>query len=270
MKSISFFTLIIALSSFSFGQTGGKSVLLNFCGDDNSDFKIRTPLDNEVSVITIAGYRCDTVTWSPSQYRPWNECPSILEIGPGSIFYNCHGYAWAMTEKLHDRCLIDDYGGNLAKFWGKKGGYVEDNANFQKIVYYRYQKVYTGDQEDSILVVDHSAVKSKKYHGKAVSKMAASELLLHDIYEPYFYNGRPECIKFFRCDVAYKFEKRNITQDYVVPHPHISCGLNIKEVTVTNGANLQIDSEGVITILSDFKVELGSSLEIGLHPTNDY
>ena len=55
------------------------------------------------------------------------------------------------------------------------------------------------------------------------------------------------------------FTNQTVTSDTTV----VSCGdINVRNVTVTNGAKLTLDAAGEVNIISNFEVELGSELEI--------
>lgn len=100
-------------------------------------------------------------------------------IGDASTAYNCHAYAWHLTEgntnnvwinnsngyKDLDGCYISN--GNLDKYWSSTYGcfYETTEANAEKIHYY---------------CGDHSAVKSKTHSGKYESKWGDYPLVRHN------------------------------------------------------------------------------------------
>ena len=61
------------------------------------------------------------------------------------------------------------------------------------------------------------------------------------------------------CPTVVNFTNQTVTSDTTV----VSCGdINVRNVTVTNGARLTLDAACEVNIISDFEVESGSELEI--------
>lgn len=97
--------------------------------------------------------------------------PNAVMISSATTSYNCHSYAWNMSEG-GPTCWLNANDG-LAYHWAD-GSYIETLSDVEKIYY------YDGD---------HSAVKSKYYPGKYESKWGAAPLMRHDPeYGPAEYN----------------------------------------------------------------------------------
>ncbi len=82
-----------------------------------------------------------------------------------SSYYNCHAYAWHLSEGNNTKVWINDINNNLSKYWDTElGCFVETTSSVEvdKIHYYRG---------------DHSAIKSSD--GKYISKWGRTYLIRH-------------------------------------------------------------------------------------------
>ncbi len=98
--------------------------------------------------------------------------PNVVILEEATLAYNCHGYAWSMTEG-GDTCWINatiiDENDNISKFW--------DNGNFIQVEYNQAEKIFYP-------YGDHSAVKYTST--KCISKWGSGPLVKHGLTEgPY-------------------------------------------------------------------------------------
>ena len=188
------------------------------------------------------------------------ECASLYPnaeiLTNASATYNCHSYAWHLTEGGTTICWLNQWLDspnntlkNLHYYW-EDGSYEQTTeANAVKIFYYQG---------------DHSAVKSTTHTGKYESKWGSWPLVRHSpTYGPYtnmqnrryYYRPCPPIVNFIG----------TVTRPIVVAVDRTitSCGdINVQNVTVTNGAKLTLNAAGKVNIISGFDVQLGSTFEI--------
>lgn len=149
-----------------------------------------------ITVKTPKGQSIEAITGiqelSSSEIQSLNEkyktCFSqATYLGSSTTSYNCHAYAWHITEG-GDRCWINqtknDGSANVALYWTNDAYTSTTESSAEKIFY------YDGD---------HSAVKSSTVSGMYESKWGSGPLMRHAPgYGPYpnmsnrnYYNGTP-------------------------------------------------------------------------------
>jgi hypothetical protein len=176
-----------------------------------------------------------------------NECatyyPEAEILANASATYNCHSYAWNMTEEGGGTICWLNQDPDLHLYWDD-GSYEETTeANAVKFFY------YTGD---------HSAVKSTSHAGKYESKWGSFPLVRHSpTYGPEDYNMQYR--KYYRRSTCIStFANQTVTTNTTIT----GCStLTVQDVTVTNGAKLTIISGGNVT-LTNFEVVPGSQFAI--------
>ncbi|GHV08098.1 hypothetical protein FACS1894160_1810 [Bacteroidia bacterium] len=167
------------------------------------------------------------------------EFPNAEILAPASTTYNCHSYAWNITEG-GPICWLNQYP-DLHLYWDDNSYEQTIEANAKKIFYY---------------AGDHSAVKSTTHSGKYESKWGSYPLVRHSPeYGPSIYNMQYR--KYYKCSTT-NFINQMVTTNTTV----IGCGINVQNVTVTNNAKLTLDSSGETVINGPFEVVLGSQLEV--------
>jgi hypothetical protein len=161
----------------------------------------------------------------------------ITFISEATRIYNCHAYAWYMTEG-GSTVWINTPGDDA--FWN-------DNSFISSTPSLGTKVFFASD--------DHSAITTNQ-QGILESKWGPSPVFRHTIDDcPYDHSVLNYYIK--NCNV--NFTNQTVTTDTTVT----SCGnINVQNVKVQNGAKLTLDAVGEVNIISDFEVELGSEFEI--------
>lgn len=131
-------------------------------------YYVYTPKGSPVYVTSYAEMSNQEISNELSYVR--STYPNATILGNPTYSYNCHNYAWNMTEGGIAWWMNNT---DLHKYWDDFS-YVESTfGDFEKLFYYRG---------------DHSAVVSKQYYGKYESKWGRSCLMRHDIaYGPSSY-----------------------------------------------------------------------------------
>ena len=198
-------------------------------------------------------------------------------IAPPSGHYNCHAYAWHLTEgNSNEVCIYnaveDNYAycyqstHNIDAYWeGVYACFVECSETYADKIHYTCE--------------DHSAVKSS-VPGKYESKWGVAYLLRHHPDSvPYKNSGIRNYYQ--RCSYGFSIhspvttdtkvascENDNLdVQNVIVTNGAtltlVSAGdINVQAVSVINNSKLILDAGGEVNIISDFEVELGSEFEI--------
>ena len=168
--------------------------------------------------------------------------PNAEILATATATYNCHSYAWNLTEGGTTICHLDQFP-DLHLYWDDGSYQQTTEANAVKIFYY---------------AGDHSAVKSTTHAGKYESKWGAMPLVRHSPeYGPADYNMQYR--KYYRLTPVVNFTNQIVTTNTTI----VSSGnINVQYVTVKNGAKLTLDAAGEVNIISDFEVESGSEFEI--------
>ena len=253
MKKV-IFTLIInfVCLHFSFGQ--------NY--NDVQMYDIYTPMGSLVNTwINEEASISDRITWEDDQKAefPYAEVIIVYDSLSATRKFNCHGYAWIRVEQGIDRWLGDN------KYGGDTHIYMTDSSYIEVPVETFPGKVFWP------ILSNHSAITTEQ-PGWFISKWGSGILCRHRWNEsPYYpYVGNPNLpgvttLKYYvkNCAVfgneTVDFVNQTVTLDTNVK----SCGdIYVEDVTVTDNAKLTLDAAGSTIIQSDFKVELGSSLEI--------
>ena len=163
-------------------------------------------------------------------------------IADASNLYNCHSYAWNITEEGKidvDICWLE----NPSIYW-EDSSYVETTEVKAEKIYY-----YLGD---------HSAVVSKTHPGKYESKWGPGPLMRHDPeYGPY--NNMQYRRYYRRYRGTTYIVNQTINQNTTTGN---GCDVYIQNVTVQGYSKLTVDSGGETTINGPFEMTSGSQLEI--------
>jgi hypothetical protein len=169
--------------------------------------------------------------------------PNAEILATASATYNCHSYAWNLTEGGTTICHLDQFP-DLHLYWDDGSYQQTTEANAVKIFYY---------EPDS----DHSAVISTTHAGKYESKWGSYPLVRHSPeYGPY---TNMQNRRYYRPTPVVNFTNQIVTTNTTI----VSSGnINVQNVTVKNGAKLTLDAVGEVNIIGDFEVELGSEFEI--------
>ncbi len=188
-------------------------------------------LNSELSPSDIAYYTADCA----SLY------PNAEILANASTTYNCHSYAWNLTEGGTIICWLNQTP-DLHLYWSDGSYEQTTEANAVKIFY------YDGD---------HSAVKSTTHAGKYESKWGSYPLVRHSpTYGPY---TSMQNRRYYRlCSTVTNFNNQTVTTNRTVT----GCNINSQNVTVQNGAKLTLDAVNTTTINASFEVQAGSQLEI--------
>ncbi|TCO07124.1 T9SS type A sorting domain-containing protein [Natronoflexus pectinivorans] len=125
-----------------------------------------TPNGSPVQTLIRSEGSTEWITITTNQYKVAYGEENVL--APASQRYNCHNYAWHMSEGNTEIVWMnqyDSYGNsNVWKYW-TDGSYVETTENNGEKIFY-----YNGD---------HSAIKSKTVAGKYESKWGSAPLMRH-------------------------------------------------------------------------------------------
>lgn len=133
---------------------------------------IKTPTNVEIQAINffedpnvLAGLEADAAAFIDEHNL------NAVRIGPASITFNCHGYAWHMIDG-GDPCVIADttYRGdqNLSKYWTDSPIYVETNSS-------NGTKVNYPDGSHSAVATDQEGIVISKWANWPLYRHAPSE-----------------------------------------------------------------------------------------------
>lgn len=139
--------------------------------------------------------------------------PNATILSESTHTYNCHSYAWNMTEG-GPTCWINyktiDNANNISKYWLMNEFYsTSPNGNILKIYYYN---------------ADHSAVPSDTTPSKYISKWGNYPLMLHDPdYNPYgtekqYFYKRLYSNDLLKCSIWNRGVHINEIANYYIPY----------------------------------------------------
>jgi len=129
-----------------------------------------TPNGSTVEAFINAEMTSQNITYYTNLYR--NTYPQAEVLANASSTYNCHSYAWNLSEGGTTICWLNQ-SPDLHKYWDDYSYSETTESNAEKIFYYNG---------------DHSAVKSKTVPGMCESKWGAMPLMRHaPIYGPSLY-----------------------------------------------------------------------------------
>ena len=173
---------------------------------------------------------------------------SDIILSPSS-YYNCHAYAWHLTDGNSNKVWINEgtNASNLKTYWSSNYGcFVECAESEAEKIHY-----YNGD---------HSAVKSS-VAGKYESKWGAWYLLRHNPTQvPY---ASPNNRKYYRRCVDDFSNKPPITTNTTI----FGCNtLNIQNVTISNYATVTISAKQSVTLGPGFHATTVSNVHIFISP----
>jgi hypothetical protein len=171
------------------------------------------------------------------------EYPDAEILADASLTYNCHSYAWNMSEG-GPICWLEE-SPDLHLYWDD-GSYDQTTEDKTEKIFY-----YNGDYGN------HSAVKSTTHPGKYESKLGSYPLVRHDPgYGPSIYNMQYR--RYYR-----RCRTTNLTNQTVTINTTVTdCIINAQNVTVTNNAKLTLDAFKETIVNGPFEIQLGSELEI--------
>lgn len=133
---------------------------------------IYTPNGSAIEVLYFSEMSSSDITYYDNYYS--EAFPNATLVGSSSATYNCHSYAWNMTEG-GPTCWLNQFtlsgGANLSKYW-TDGSYIETTeSNATKVFYYNS---------------DHSAIVKASDRTKYISKWGSVPLMEHAPgYGPY-------------------------------------------------------------------------------------
>lgn len=130
-----------------------------------------TPNGSTVEAFMNYEMSSQEITYYTNLYR--NTYPQAEVLANASSTYNCHSYAWNLSEGGSTICWLNQTP-DLHKYWDDYSYFETTESNAEKIFY------YSGD---------HSAIKSKTVIGKYESKWGPMPLMRHAPgYGPSIYN----------------------------------------------------------------------------------
>jgi len=251
MKKIVFALIInFVCSHVSFGQ----------CNVEMRD--IRTPMGSEIVTLLESCEMSEgnRLYWDNYYFQNY---PNAIQIPTydgysSTIKFNCHGYAWIRVEQGIDRWINRDMPGttniNLGRYMTDGSYDIISQETFPGKVF------WTSD--------DHSAITTPE-PGVVISKWWYGPLCRHDLDDsPYgsvrLNHSLPISVKYYvRNCPTFGTLIINLEDEIISTNrTESACSINVKNVQVENGAKLILNTENRTTILKNFKVELGSELEI--------
>jgi len=167
--------------------------------------------------------------------------PNAEILANASSTYNCHSYAWNLTEGGTTICWLNQ-SPDLHLYWDD-GSYEQvTEANAVKIFYYNG---------------DHSAVKSITHAGKYESKWGSMPLMRHSPeYGPAIYNMQYRRY-YGQCSLV--IQNQTITSNRNI----LSCGtIEIKNTTISSGATVNIHAQESVTLKPGSHAVAGSNVRI--------
>jgi len=174
-------------------------------------------------------------------------CETIVLVDSASCMYNCHSYAWNMTEggpkcwiKAQD--VINSYIGD--------GSFVETTIeDAEKVLYF----VTVGSK-----VGNHSAVKSTTHYGLFESKFTEGPLLRHELRDCYF--KEYEVIRFYRMSCRKEYKNKTISVNLNI----MGCDtLTIENVNITD-STVTITANEEVIFKSGFYAAEGTDVSISI------
>ncbi|RNC63272.1 hypothetical protein D7D25_17385, partial [Proteiniphilum sp. X52] len=167
-------------------------------------------------------------------------------LAPASRRYNCHSYAWNISEGGTNVVWMNQYDSqsnpNIWKYW-TDGSYVETTENDAEKIFY-----YNGD---------HSAIKSKNVAGKYESKWGQAPLMRHNPTEgPSIYN------------MAYRRYYKKAPPPYSISGPSNICGQGTYTYTINLPNNIPVSWN----VSSDIRIvsEQNNSVTVERNPNTYY
>jgi hypothetical protein len=174
--------------------------------------------------------------------------PNAVIIGNPTTTYNCHAYAWHISEGGTPNVWMGLSTNPTPVYW-YDGSYVETakRGNGLKVSY--ANPPYSGYNDDN-----HSAITTAETD-ILISKWGAYPLVKHaKDYTPYNSSNLH-----YYCPTLVNFTNQIVTTNTTVT----SCGdINIENVTVKNGAKLTLNAPGEVNIGNNFEVENDGEFEI--------
>jgi hypothetical protein len=235
MKRILFIIIVFLLYSFHTGIAQTYTSVTN----------VKTP--NNSTVQDTYSLTSADVSYSSSQLAAlasdlYNNYNGAELVDAPSYKYNCHAYAWHVSEG-GSKVWIGAYTKTAEDIYWTDGSYAEvTESKATKVSYH----------QDG----NHSAIRLNSTWYQ--SKWGASALVKHHPNDvPVVYQPSLTKKYYNRCSTT------NYTNHTVTSNTTVSgCDINVQNVTVQNGAKLTLDAAGTTTITSGFEVQLGSELEI--------
>ena len=162
--------------------------------------------------------------------------------------FNCHGYAWLRVEQGIDRQIDPGLLSNLGALVTEMYKEVDSET-------------FPGKVSWASLSEDHSAITTEE-PGWVISKWGSGPLCRHH-WNDSPYDASVGLIYYVRNCPTFGTLIINLEDEIISTNrTESACSINVKNVQVENGAKLILNTENRTTILKNFKVELGSELEI--------
>lgn len=148
---------------------------------------LTTPKGSKVYAFENTEMSASDIQYYTNQTK--NQYPQAEVLANASATYNCHSYAWNLSEGGTKVCWLNQ-DPDLHLYWDD-GSYVATNENEAVKIFY-----YAGD---------HSAIKSSTHTGKYESKWGAMPLMRHSpTYGPTIYNMSTR--RYYKGVVNYNFD----------------------------------------------------------------
>jgi hypothetical protein len=169
-------------------------------------------------------------------------------VDSASCTYNCHGYAWHVSEDIYaPKCWVTSE--NVVNCYIGDGSYemtTEEHA--EKVVY------FTGARTDYPF---HSAIKSTTHSGMFESKFTDGPLFRHPLRVCSFYDAS---IKYYRMPCRTQYKNRTISVNLTIT----GCDtLVIQEVAIMDSTVL-VTANKIVILQSGFSAEIGSDVTISV------
>jgi hypothetical protein len=162
----------------------------------------------------------------------------IVFISEATRSYNCHAYAWYITEG-GDKVWINTPDDDL--FWND-GSYILSSSSVGTKV--------------SFPSDDHSAI-TTNLQGVYESKWGSAPVFRHTKDDcPYNSTGG---LNFYQCNYTTIFANRLVSSNITVT---ACCYINIKNVVIQNNAKLTVNASETVYITGPFSIREGSQLEV--------
>ena len=171
-------------------------------------------------------------------FEPYANNPNVTLLSCASDRYNCHGFAWGISEG-GPVCGIEPFieasTPHFHEYW-LDGSYEETTEEYAEKSYNQ----------------GHSTVISS-YPGMHVSKWSSGPLVRH----PFDMSPYSDASTYYRLKCPAKIKNRTYTSNNI--NIHSRCEVEISNTTVEDSASMVIKSNTQIRLLSGFHAKAGSS-----------
>lgn len=210
-------------------------IFVSCCFISNSQtVYLYTPNGSQVYAFKVEEMSQSDIAYINNQYA--SAYPNAQLIGNASRTYNCHSYAWNLTEGGTDICWLNQ-NPDLNKYWNDGSYQQVSESNAVKIFY------YDGD---------HSAVKSTTHAGKYESKWGQAPLMRHaPDYGPY---NQMQNRRYYARNCNQYISNKTFTGYYSL----LSCGtITVSNTTVESTGDVNLRARDYIRLNPGFTVKPG-------------